>query len=149
MPEPDVEGWLHPAVEVRASDIAGRGLFATRDLPARTVVLRLAPGAAGRRVDGLGTGFPNHSCDANLGWVDEHGLATMSEVRAGSELVTDYAMGIADAGWLLRCHCPSYRCRQMVEGTDWQIPQLRDRYAGWWRPSVWPPGASPGASSSA
>jgi hypothetical protein len=57
-------------------------------------------------------------------------------VPAGSELVTDYAMCITEPGWFLRCHCPSYRCRQMVEGDDWRIPQLRRRYDGWWAPRV-------------
>ncbi|HET8665347.1 MAG TPA: hypothetical protein VFM08_13605 [Nocardioides sp.] len=126
-----------PHVEVRPSDIAGRGLFATVDLPAGTVVVRLPTGPGEvARVDVLGVDFPNHSCDPNVGWVDEHTLATMVDVAAGAELVTDYAMAVAEPEWFLRCHCPSYRCRQMVEGTDWQIPQLRQRYAGWWSPAL-------------
>jgi len=123
-------------VEVRPSDIAGRGLFATADLVAGTVVLRPATIPDDRRFDLLGTDFPNHSCDPNLGWLDGHTLATMVDVSAGAELVTDYAMCIAEPEWFLRCHCPSYRCRQMVEGTDWRIPQLQQRYAGWWAPHV-------------
>jgi hypothetical protein len=121
-------------VEERASQIAGRGLFASADLPAGSVAVRVS-GDAGR-VDVLGTAFPNHSCDPNLGWADEHTLVTMVAVPAGSELVTDYAMSITEPGWFLRCHCPSYRCRQMVEGDDWRIPQLRRRYDGWWAPRV-------------
>ncbi len=124
-------------VEVLPSDIAGRGLFATVDLPSGTVVTRLGSGPTdGVRVDALGVDFPNHSCDPNVGWLDEHTLATMTDVPAGAELVTDYAMSISDPDWFLRCHCPSYRCRQMVEGRDWQIPQLQQRYAGWWSPQV-------------
>jgi hypothetical protein len=125
-----------PVLEVRPSDIAGRGLFAPVGLPAGTVVLRLATGPELSRVDGLGAGFPNHSCDPNVGWVDGHRLAAMVDVPAGEELVTDYAMCVAEPDWFLRCHCPSYRCRQMVEGTDWRIPQLQQRYAGWWAPHV-------------
>jgi hypothetical protein len=123
--------------EVRSSEIAGRGWFAAVDLSAGTVVGRLDAGPDDdERVDLLGTAFPNHSCDPNVGWVDEHTLATMVDVAAGAELVTDYAMAVAEPEWFLRCHCPSYRCRQMVEGTDWQIPQLRQRYAGWWSPAL-------------
>jgi hypothetical protein len=136
MPDPAPDRWLHPAVEIRPSDIAGRGLFATADLPAGTGILRLLAGDAGRRVDRAGSGFPNHSCDPNLGWADATTLATMTEVPARAELVTDYAMSIVEPDWFLRCHCPSYRCRQMVEGGDWRIPQLQRRYAGWWAPSV-------------
>ena len=42
--------------------------------------------------------FGNHCCDPNLGWVDEHRLATMTDVAAGQELVTDYAMSTVEAG---------------------------------------------------
>ena len=80
--------------------------------------------------------FGNHSCDPNLGWVDEYTLATMADVPAGQELVSDYAMSTADPDYVLRCHCPSYRCRQMVAGDDWRIPQLQQRYRGWWVPYV-------------
>jgi uncharacterized protein len=158
--EPPAACWLHPAVEVRPSEIAGRGLVATVDLPAGTVVSRLG----GRLVDGetlsvlaergdvdavavdddrhlvLSPGssnrFVNHACDPNLGWVDGYCLETLVDVTSGTELVSDYATSIADPGWILRCHCTSYRCRQMVEGTDWAIPQLQQRYAGHWTPYV-------------
>jgi SET domain-containing protein len=127
--------WVHVDVEVRPSPIAGRGLFAVADLPAGSRVLGVSESQVAQRVDRLGPGFPNHSCDPNLGWVDGLTLATMADVVAGSELVTDYALAIVEADWFLRCHCPSYRCRQMVEGSDWQIPQLQRRYAGWWSPA--------------
>jgi uncharacterized protein len=163
---PPASCWLHPSVAVRPSPIAGRGLFATEDLAGGTVVSRLggrlvdAPelrrlieeSAAGRApyVDSIVVAqdrhlvlepggdnrFGNHSCDPNLGWVDEYTLATMADVPAGDELVNDYAMSTADAEYVLRCHCPSYRCRQMVAGDDWRIPQLQSRYRGWWVPYV-------------
>ena len=165
MPVPPASCWLHPAVEVRPSDIAGRGLFATDDLHAGTVVSRLggrlvdtaelrrliAESDAGRApyvdsivvtedrhlvVDAGDNRYSNHSCDPNLGWVDAYSLATMTDVAAGQELVSDYAMSTADPDYVLRCHCPSYRCRQMVAGDDWRIPQLQDRYRGWWVPYV-------------
>lgn len=161
MREPEPECWLHPDVEVRPSDVAGRGLFARADLPARTTVSRLG----GRLVDTatvrdliatsaeyvdtvvvdedthllVAAGdnrFGNHACDPNLGWVGEYTLATMTDVAAGAELLTDYAMSTVDPDWIMRCHCASYRCRQMIEGTDWRIPQLQERYHGWWAPYV-------------
>lgn len=159
---PASECWLHPDVEVGPSDVAGRGLFATVDLAAGTVVSRLG----GTLIDTaelrglLATGtsyvdtvevdagvhlllapgndnrFANHACDPNLGWVDELSLATLQHVPAGAELLHDYAMSTVEPDFLLRCHCRSYRCRQMVEGTDWRIPQLQRRYAGHWTPYV-------------
>jgi SET domain-containing protein len=160
--EPAPECWLHRDVVVGPSDVAGRGLFATADLPAGTVVSRLG----GTLVDTVGlrrllatstsyvdsvvldedvhlllapgsdNRFGNHACDPNLGWVDEYTLATRQDVAAGAELLHDYAMSTVDPAFLLRCHCHSYRCRQMVEGTDWRIPQLQRRYAGHWTPYV-------------
>jgi hypothetical protein len=159
---PPAASWLHRSVEVRPSTIAGRGLFATSDLPAGTVVSRLggrlvsteeltsAMTSAVGYVDsivvdedwhlllaaGSDNRFGNHSCDPNLGWVDEYTLATMVNVPTGRELLSDYAMSTADPDYLLRCHCESYRCRQMVAGDDWRIPQLQIRYRGWWVPYV-------------
>jgi hypothetical protein len=162
VPEPSPECWLHPDVAVGPSDVAGRGLFATADLPAGTVVSRLGgtlvdtaelgrlTAAGTSPVDslpvdedlhlllapGCDNRFGNHACDPNLGWVDAYALATLVDVPAGAELLQDYATSIADPDFVLRCHCHSYRCRQMVEGTDWRIPQLQRRYAGHWTPYV-------------
>ena len=128
VPEPEAECWLHPDVEVRPSDVAGRGLFAAAPIPAGTEVLR--------PVDPVHEhGSLNHACDPNLGWVGEV-LVALRDVAAGEELLVDYAMSVTDPAYLLRCHCASYRCRQMVEGTDWRIPQLQQRYAGRWAPQV-------------
>jgi SET domain-containing protein len=160
--DPSSECWLHPDVEVGPSDVAGRGLFARVDLPADTVVSRLGGtlvdtgelrrllAASTSYVDtvvvdadvhlllapGNDNRFGNHACDPNLGWVDEFSLATLQNVPAGGELFHDYAMSTVEPDFVLRCHCHSYRCRQMVEGTDWRIPQLQRRYAGHWTPYV-------------
>lgn len=117
-----------PHLEVRASPIAGQGTFATQPIPAGAEVLR-PTGPVHTE------GAVNHACDPNLGWSGEV-LVALRDVEPGEELVVDYAMSTTDPGWFLRCHCPSYRCRQMVEGTDWRIPQLQQRYAGRWAPRV-------------
>lgn len=122
------EPWLHPDLEVRPSTIAGRGLFATRPLDAGTEVAR--PSGP---VDEQGS--LNHACDPNLGW-DGDRLVTLRAIAVDEELVVDYALSVSDPNFILRCHCPSYRCRQMVEGRDWQIPVLQQRYAGSWHPDI-------------
>jgi uncharacterized protein len=119
---------VHPDVEERPSPVAGRGLFATAPIAAGTVVLR--PAAPVQEAGGV-----NHGCDPTLGWAGDE-LVTLRDVVAGEELLVDYAMSTTDPAYYLRCHCPSYRCRQMVEGTDWRIPQLQQRYAGHWAPAV-------------
>jgi uncharacterized protein len=117
-----------PDVEIRPSSIAGRGLFATAALPEGTEVLQ-PEGPVHEQ------GPVNHACDPNLGWAGDT-LVSLRDVAADEELLVDYAMSVTDPSWFLRCHCPSYRCRQMVEGTDWRIPQLQQRYAGHWAPHV-------------
>jgi hypothetical protein len=108
------------------SPIAGSGLFARLDVPAGTLVL---PG------DPVDEPPVNHSCDPNLGWSAD-GLVAMHDVAGGTELTTDYALSITDPGYLLRCHCQTYRCRQLVTGDDWRIPELQRRYARQWAPTV-------------
>jgi hypothetical protein len=29
------------------------------------------------------------------------------------------------------CKCGTAICREVVSGDDWKIPELRDKYAGW------------------
>jgi len=110
-------------VEPRPSRIAGRGLFATTAVAAGTVV----PVDVERL---------NHSCEPNVGWSATGELVAMHDVAAGTELTTDYALHVEDPTLVLMCHCETYRCRQVIEGTDWQIPQLQKRYAGFFAPAV-------------
>ena len=117
-----------PPLETRPSAVAGRGLFVTERVPAGAEVLR--PDGPVHEVGSL-----NHGCDPNLGWSGEV-LVALRDLEPGEELLVDYAMSVSDTNWFLRCHCPSYRCRQMVEGSDWRIPQLQQRYAGRWAPDV-------------
>jgi SET domain-containing protein len=107
------------------SRIAGRGLLAAAPIAAGTVVLEQ---------DGVGE--LNHSCEPNLGWASASALAALRDIGPGEELTLDYATVISDPDFVLMCHCETYRCRQVIEGTDWQIPQLQKRYAGSWAPHV-------------
>ena len=105
-------------VERRGSVIAGRGLFTT------------GPIAPGEQVD-VDAALLNHSCDPTLAWgADGAALEAFRDLSAGEELTVDYATSSGDPDMLVRCHCETYRCRQMVTGDDWQIQQLQRRYAG-------------------
>jgi hypothetical protein len=109
------------------SRIAGGGLFATSSIPGGTPVLRVA-------VD-VRTEL-NHSCEPTLGWADDVTLVAVRDIDADAELTVDYATAVDDPDFVMMCHCETYRCRQVIEGTDWRIPQLQQRYAGFWRPDV-------------
>lgn len=108
--------------ERRASPIAGRGTFTTEPLAAGATV------AVDHRE-------LNHSCDPSLVWEGEQ-LVAFRDVAAGEELTVDYATTTTDPDLLVRCHCETYRCRQMVTGDDWRIPEVQRRYAGHFAPEV-------------
>jgi hypothetical protein len=112
-----------PVAELGPSRIAGRGLLASRAIP------------AGCPVD-VDAALLNHSCEPNLGWTATGELVAIRDIRGGDELTTDYALRDDDPDFVMICHCETYRCRQVIEGTDWQIPQLQKRYAGFWAPAV-------------
>jgi SET domain len=114
-----------PRVEARSSRIAGRGLFAAEPVAGGSVALRQH-----------GVGDLNHSCDPNLGWADDSTLVALRDITEDDELTVDYATAMCDPDFVMMCHCETYRCRQVIEGTDWRIPQLQKRYAGWFAPSV-------------
>ena len=162
MTTPGPDCWLHPAVHPAPSPIAGTGLFTTAPVPAGAELVRLGGRlvtTAGLRelfaasegyvdtivVDddrhlvlpsGTDVHFGNHSCEPSVGWASGYSLVALRDLAPGDEVTHDYATSTADPSYLLRCHCGSYRCRQMVEGTDWQIPQLQRRYVGHWVPHL-------------
>lgn len=123
-----------PPAEPRpgTSVIAGTGSFAVADHRAGDEVITLPHAVAA--VSDLRQ--LNHSCDANIGWADERTLVALRAIDVDEELTVDYSTAIDDPDFVLYCHCGSTRCRQAVEGTDWQIPQLHSRYAGHWTPRL-------------
>jgi SET domain-containing protein len=124
---PPADDALPPTI-VSSSPIAGRGLFASAPIAAGRLVLRLGEDDVRSRL--------NHSCDPNLGWADDATLVAVRDVSDEDELTVDYATRITDPDFVMICHCETYRCRQVIEGTDWQIPQLQKRYARTWAPAV-------------
>ncbi len=122
----------HPQARREESRIAGRGLHATTAIEAGTAAVRFGDAPVGP--DDLGP--VNHSCDPNLGWADATTLVARRAIAAGEELALDYATCVTDPGFVLYCHCETYRCRQVIEGSDWRIPQLQQRYAGHWHPAA-------------
>ncbi|MEW9554511.1 SET domain-containing protein [Nonomuraea sp. NPDC050783] len=160
-PPPDC--FLHPAVEVRPSPIAGDGLFATAPIPAGTLVSRLG----GRLVTwdelrrlladpavpyvdtvaacgglhlvlpvGTPNGKGNHGCDPNLWWGGPYALLARRDLRPGEELTLDYATCTKDPGFVMECRCGAASCRGRVSGDDWRRPDLRERYGDHWTPAV-------------
>ena len=137
-------------VEVRASPIEGLGVFATRSFRARECIRRVnivreitaeAPlrEDAGERSDHLDypdgrvvlLGLPdrhiNHSCDPNaylLHECDEVFVLARRDIAAGEEITCDYAINVTGgSSWPCRCRSP--RCRGVVIGDFFRLPEER------------------------
>jgi SET domain-containing protein len=161
-PPPAPDCWLHPAVEVRPSPVAGSGLFARTPLPAGTAVSRLggrlvtgdelrvllataesyvdtitvAPDAHLVLPAGRPNGKGNHSCDPNLWWAEPYTLVARRDITAGAELTNDYATSTGEPDFAMPCRCGTAVCRGVVTGRDWARPDLRQRYGGHWVPAL-------------
>ena len=66
----------------------------------------------------------NHSCNPNAGFNTPISLVAMRDVEPGEELCFDE----------FPCGCGAETCRGQVTGKDWQIPELQQRYFGYFSP---------------
>ena len=148
-----------PKTEIRASQIHGRGLFATTDIAKDEIVAvkgghivdrktlrqQIAPplGPVEIQIDEdlfiapvteeereLSMLYSNHSCNPNLGMRGEIKFVAMRDIRAGEELTHDWAM-TDDDDYSVECKCGAPDCRKILTGKDWQRPELQKRYAGY------------------
>lgn len=156
-----MENFLAPSIVIRTVEGTGRAAFAERTLPRGTVVATFG----GTTSDAAGLGrfdadrvsrsiqidddcflvgpqlaepgdFLNHSCAPNCGMRNATQVATMRDVEAGEELTFDYAMTDTAPYDEFECRCGAPQCRGVVRANDWMIPELRDRYEGWFAPHV-------------
>ncbi len=148
-----------PKTEVRASNIHGRGLFATADIAKDEVVAvkgghivdrktlreQISPrlGPVEIQIDEdlfiapvtdeereLSMLYSNHSCNPNLGVRGEITFVAMRDIRAGEELTHDWAT-TDDDEYSVECECGAANCRKILTGKDWQRADLQTRYAGY------------------
>lgn len=156
--------WLHPALEIRASTIAGRGLFATAPIAAGSVVARLG-GRLVTRAELLAL-FAAAQNDPTRPYIDtlsvEAGIDLVLPrdrpihycnhccdpnvwhvdaftLTARRPIVADEEITIdygtqSDGDFSMPCACGSPLCRGIVSGTDWRSPALQARYGEHWVP---------------
>ena len=147
-----------PKIEVRTSELAGRGVFAREKIEKGEVVavkaghivtvdqlaqvtssvgdyalqihdcFYLSP-AYEEELAGMAI-FINHSCDPNVGFDGQITYVAMRGIEPGVELCHDYAMARTDT-YSLDCLCGSELCRGTVTGEDWKMPELQRRYRGY------------------
>ena len=74
--------------------------------------------------------FSNHSCEPNMGVRGQITFVAMRDIAAGEELTHDWAMTDNDDSSIV-CQCGTVNCRGTITGKDWQIPELQQRYRGY------------------
>ena len=159
-----LRSWLDPCLIVRPSPIEGRGLFAAAPIRAGEVVIRwggrpitddeVQTFDARWRATGtpystaaIGEGrnllqgeddplrYGNHSCDPNLWLVDALTEVARREIAVGEELTFDYTLATV-VPWQMPCRCGAARCRGVITGDDWRLPELQARYRGHFSPFI-------------
>lgn len=76
----------------------------------------------------------NHSCEPNIGFSGQLCLVAMRDIVPGEELNFDYAMCDGSSYDEFDCQCGSRNCRGKVKGSDWSLPELWERYDGYFMP---------------
>lgn len=72
----------------------------------------------------------NHSCDPNCGIKNKLKIVAMRDIETDEELTIDYAM-MESSEYSFKCNCGSPNCRKIVTGNDWEIPELQQKYRGY------------------
>ena len=78
--------------------------------------------------------YVNHGCSPNAGLSGQICVVAMREIVPGEEVRFDYAMCDSLPYDEFVCECGEPDCRGRVTGTDWQLRELQERYAGYFSP---------------
>lgn len=78
--------------------------------------------------------YINHSCNPNAGMNGQIVVVAMRDIAPGEQLCFDYAMTDGSDYDEFECTCGAPNCRKHVTGRDWRIPELWERYAGYFSP---------------
>ena len=78
--------------------------------------------------------YVNHSCNPNAGLSGQIVLVAMRDIASGEEISFDYAMTDGEPYDEFTCACGAPFCRGKVTGNDWRLPELWQRYQGYFSP---------------
>jgi uncharacterized protein len=76
----------------------------------------------------------NHSCEPTCGLRGSSILVALRQIGDGDEITYEYATSDGDPYDEFECLCGSPRCRGFVRGSDWKLPEIQERYRGWFSP---------------
>lgn len=78
----------------------------------------------------------NHSCEPTCRLDGQVLVVAARDIVPGEALTYDYATSDAAPYDEFECACGTPSCRGKVTGDDWMLPELRERYAGWFSPYI-------------
>ncbi len=151
--------YLTPLAEVRPVPGAGFGSFATSTIVRGTVVATFGGTGCDRATfdaadedrrsrsiqiddDLFLLGPPsrepgdcvNHSCNPNSGPRNGVQIVAMRDIAIGEEITFDYGTTDGSDYDSFECVCGTENCRGLISGTTWKIPELQQKYHGWFSP---------------
>lgn len=149
---------MNPKIEVRETEEHGRGVFANQKINKEEklaifggYVISLEEEAllSGRASDSgvqisedfvltskeneEDTDYFNHSCEPNAGFGGQIFLVAMRDIEVSEQITFDYAMALFGDGYKMRCLCGVQKCRGYVTTEDWKLPELQDKYDGYFQ----------------
>jgi hypothetical protein len=150
-----LHNWLSPKAQARATDNKGWGSFAISPILRGELVAsfggyvvnkadlqKLTPDRISRSIQVAEdlylvsgeTPEPgdqiNHSCNPNCGLLGSTVVVALRDISVGEEISYDYAMSDSEPYDEFKCECKSEICRGIVTGNDWKIPELQEKYQG-------------------
>lgn len=128
------KSWVMPGLEVRGSEIEGKGVFTNKDINMGEtviiwggIIITVEEFKAGKGMPHTNVGidegvflaepsgldpnnlgideYMNHSCGPNLWLKDEITLIANRDIKAGEELTIDYAIELADENYVMKQPC--------------------------------------------
>ena len=149
--------WINPKAKPDKSKIHGTGMFAIGDIKKDEAVAvyggiivptsdiekhrRLIGGVRCIQLDEdfficateKKGGLFNHSCDNNLGYGSTIKIIAIKDIKAGEELVHDYALTESEfKPW--KCNCGTKNCRKVIKPADWKNPELHKKCGEYFTP---------------
>lgn len=78
----------------------------------------------------------NHNCSPNAGFRGHIELIALNNIATGEEVTFDYATCLTASFGDMDCLCGAANCRGRVTGEDWKLPELQERYRGYFQPYI-------------
>lgn len=155
-----IKSYISAKIEIRKSELGGKGLFARDRINKGDIVIDYAGGPGQfismKKADVLyedgndymiqvdddrffvatnskeleEADFINHSCNPNCGIKGHLQIVAMRDIESGEEITFDYAM-TESSDYSMDCKCGAKNCRKTITGNDWKLPILQKRYNGY------------------